>query len=231
MACGLGTIGHHSYFCYCLGPYCCVLGSPPWATQLQDEAHRELWTLSKWAQLQGFLPQGPYFFHLPLTWLLRLWCISAARGCFHLPAQMHFVVVTVVSPVGSNLDSNVTRSTYQTDHDDRDFDPRFTSREFLSENAITDKLLDKASDSKELVLNMTMNSIFAQGDPINSVGSHIDSLYVDYEDTDGIVTYTINGTYMELSNGKAINSSAETPFSNATVTMTSSQGNRTHKAR
>ncbi|XP_076211492.1 ADAMTS-like protein 2 isoform X3 [Aptenodytes patagonicus] len=128
-------------------------------------------------------------------------------------------------------DSNVTRSTYQTDHDNRDFDPRFTSREFLSENAITDKLLDKTSDSKELVLNMTMNSIFAQGDPINSVGSHIDSLYVDYEDTDGIVTYTINSTYMELSNGKAINTSAETPFSNATVTMTSPQGNRTHKAR
>ncbi|NWW47688.1 ATL2 protein, partial [Pedionomus torquatus] len=128
-------------------------------------------------------------------------------------------------------DSNVTRSTYQTDHDDRDFDPRFTSREFLSENAITDKLLDKISDSKELMLNMTMNSIFAQGDPINSVGSHIDSLYVDYEDTDGIATYTINSTYMELSNGKAINASAETPFSNATVTMTSPQGNRTHKAR
>ncbi|XP_014798451.1 PREDICTED: ADAMTS-like protein 2 isoform X4 [Calidris pugnax] len=128
-------------------------------------------------------------------------------------------------------DSNVTRSTYQTDRDDRDFDPRFTSREFLSENAITDKLLDKTSDSKELMLNMTMNSIFAQGDPINSVGSHIDSLYVDYEDTDGVVTYTINSTYMELSNGKAINTSAETPFSNATVTMTSPQGNRTHKAR
>ncbi|XP_074779782.1 ADAMTS-like protein 2 isoform X4 [Athene noctua] len=128
-------------------------------------------------------------------------------------------------------DSNVTRSTYQTDHDDRDLDPRFTSREFLLENAITDKLLDKTSDSKEMVLNMTMNSIFAQGDPINSVGSHIDSLYVDYEDTDDVVTYTINSTYMELSNGKAINTSAETPFSNATVTMTSPQGNRTHKAR
>ncbi|NWQ83055.1 ATL2 protein, partial [Columbina picui] len=128
-------------------------------------------------------------------------------------------------------DSNVTRSTYQTDHDDRDLDPRFTSREFLSENAITDKLLDKTSDSKELVLNMTMNSIFAQGDPINSVGPHIDSLYVDYEDTDGVVTYTVNSTYMELSNSKAVNTSAETLFSNATVTMTSPPGNRTHKAR
>ncbi|NWV84930.1 ATL2 protein, partial [Dasyornis broadbenti] len=128
-------------------------------------------------------------------------------------------------------DSNVTRSTYQTDHDDRDLEPRLTSREFLLENAITDKLLDKTSDSKELVLNMTMNSIFAQGDPINSVGSHIDSLYVDYEDTDGLVTYSINSTYMELSNGKATNTSAETPFSNATITMSSPQGNRTHRAR
>ncbi|XP_048181273.1 ADAMTS-like protein 2 isoform X6 [Corvus hawaiiensis] len=128
-------------------------------------------------------------------------------------------------------DSNVTRSTYQTDHDDRDLEPRLTSREFLLENAITDKLLDKTSDSKELVLNMTMNSIFAQGDPINSVGSPIDSLYVDYEDTDGLMTYSVNSTYMELSNGKATNTSAETPFSNATVTMSSPQGNRTHKAR
>lgn len=134
-------------------------------------------------------------------------------------------------PVGSNLDSNVTRSTYQTDHDDRDLEPRLTSREFLLENAITDKLLDKTSDSKELVLNMTINSIFAQGDPINSVGSPIDSLYVDYEDTDGLMTYSVNSTYMELSNGKATNTSAETPFSNATVTMSSPQGNRTHKAR
>uniref|UniRef100_A0A8C3QY16 ADAMTS like 2 n=1 Tax=Cyanoderma ruficeps TaxID=181631 RepID=A0A8C3QY16_9PASS len=124
-------------------------------------------------------------------------------------------------------DSNVTRSTYQTDHDDRE--PRLSSREFLLENAITDKLLGKASDSKELLLNVTMNSIFAQGDPINSVGSPMDSLYVDYEDGDGLVTYSVNSTYMELS--KATNTSAETPFSNATVTMSSPPGNRTHKAR
>ncbi|XP_068067224.1 ADAMTS-like protein 2 isoform X5 [Anomalospiza imberbis] len=128
-------------------------------------------------------------------------------------------------------DSNVTRSTYQTDHDDRDAEPRLSSREFLLENAITDKLLDKTSDSKELLLNMTMNSIFSQGDPTNSVGSPIDSLYVDYEDSDGLVTYSVNSTFMELSNGKATNTSAETPFPNATVTMSSPQGNRTHKAR
>ncbi|XP_019396436.1 PREDICTED: ADAMTS-like protein 2 isoform X3 [Crocodylus porosus] len=128
-------------------------------------------------------------------------------------------------------DSNATRSTYQTDRDDRDFDSRFTSKEFLSENAITDKLLDKTSDSKELVLNMTMNSIFAQGDPVNSVGPHIDSLYVDYEDNEGMVTYTVNGTYMELTNDKTINTSSETQLSNTSITVTSPQGNRTHKAR
>ncbi|NWY69578.1 ATL2 protein, partial [Erithacus rubecula] len=128
-------------------------------------------------------------------------------------------------------DSNVTRSTYQTDHDDTDPEARLSSREFLLENAITDKLLDKTSDSKELLLNVTVNSIFAQGDPINSVGSPMDSLYVDYEDSDSLVTYSLNSTYMELSNGKATNSSADTPFSNTTVTMSSPQGNRTHKAR
>lgn len=77
---------------------------------------------------------------------------------------------------------------------------------------------------------MTMNSIFTQGDPTNVVGSPIDSLYVDYEDSDGLVTYSVNSTFMELSNGKATNASAET-FPNATVTMSSPQGNRTHKAR
>ncbi|NXC83344.1 ATL2 protein, partial [Cercotrichas coryphoeus] len=128
-------------------------------------------------------------------------------------------------------DSNVTRSTYQTDHDERDLEARLSSSEFLLENAITDKLLGKSSDSKELLLNVTVNSIFAQGDPINAVGSPVDSLYGDYEDSDGLVTYSLNSTYMELSNGKATNSSAETPFSNATVTMSSPQGNRTHKAR
>lgn len=165
-------------------------------------------------------------------WLLRLQRVPPALGCFSLPASNAFCGCHCgFPPVGSNLDSNVTRSTYQTDHDDRDLEPRLSSREFLLENAITDKLLDKGSDSKELLLNMTMNSIFAQGDPINSVGSPIDSLYVDYEDTDGLMTYSVNSTYMELSNSKATNSSAETPFSNATITMSSPQGNRTHKAR
>ncbi|XP_058709258.1 ADAMTS-like protein 2 isoform X3 [Poecile atricapillus] len=128
-------------------------------------------------------------------------------------------------------DSNVTRSTYQTDHDDRDLEARLSSREFLLENAITDKLLGKTADSKELLLNMTMNSIFSQGDPTNSLGSPIDSLYVDYEDSDGLLTYSVNSTFMELSNGKATNTSAETPLSNVTVSMSSPQGNRTHKAR
>ncbi|XP_075761282.1 ADAMTS-like protein 2 isoform X4 [Pelodiscus sinensis] len=127
--------------------------------------------------------------------------------------------------------SNTTRSAYLTDREDRDFDSRLASKEFLSENAITDKLLDKSSDSKELARNMTMNSIFAQGDPMHTVGSHIDSLYVDYEDNEGVVTYSINGTYLELSSDKIMNASSETPFSNATITLTSPQGNRTHKAR
>ncbi|NXY37630.1 ATL2 protein, partial [Pomatorhinus ruficollis] len=60
-------------------------------------------------------------------------------------------------------DSNVTRSTYQTDHDDRE--PRLSSREFLLENAITDKLLGKASDSKELLLNMCVSVVGCHRSP------------------------------------------------------------------
>ncbi|XP_063265355.1 ADAMTS-like protein 2 isoform X4 [Prinia subflava] len=115
------------------------------------------------------------------------------------------------------------------DHDEGDPEPRPGSREFLLENAITDKLLGKASDSKELLLNVTTNSIFSQGDPTNSVGSPMDSLYVDYEDGDSLSSFSANSTYMELSKGT--NTSAETPFSNATATMSSPPGNRTHKAR
>ncbi|XP_053137674.1 ADAMTS-like protein 2 isoform X2 [Hemicordylus capensis] len=129
-------------------------------------------------------------------------------------------------------DSNTTKSSYMTEGNGREFDSRLTSKEFLSENAITHKLLDKASDSKESVRNKTANnSLFSPRDPVNSVGSHIDSLYVDYDDNDEIVAYTVNGTFMELSSDKIINSSSEAQLFNATVLVASPQGNRTHKAR
>ncbi|CAI5794033.1 ADAMTS 2 isoform X1 [Podarcis lilfordi] len=128
-------------------------------------------------------------------------------------------------------DSNATQSNYMVDGIGRDFDSRLASKEFLSENAITHKLLEKTSDSKESVQNKTANSIFSPRDPVNSVGSHMDSLYVDYDDGDDMIAYAVNSSFLELSSDKTINTSSETQFPNATILVTSPQGNRTHKTR
>lgn len=128
-------------------------------------------------------------------------------------------------------DSNATKSSYNTEGNGREFDSQLASKELVSENAITPKLLDKTLDSKELTRNTTVNSIYSPRDPINSVGTHMDSLYVDYDENDEAEGYTINGTFMELSSDKTINTSSETQFANATVLAASPQGNRTHKAR
>lgn len=109
----------------------------------------------------------------------------------------------------------------------REFDAQLVSKEFLSENSITHKLLD----SKELARNKTENSIFTPRDPVNLVGSHLDSLYVDYDNNEEDLPYPVNGTFLELSSDKNINGSSETQFSNATISAISPQGNRTHKAR
>ncbi|KAL8174613.1 UNVERIFIED_CONTAM: hypothetical protein K2H54_050006 [Gekko kuhli] len=129
-------------------------------------------------------------------------------------------------------DSNTTKSSYMAERGGREFDAQLVSKEFLSENAITHKLLDKTSDSKELAWNKTANSILSPRDPANSVGPHLlDSLYIDDDDHEEVGPYPVNGTFLELSSDKAINTSSETLFPNATISAASPSGNRTHKAR
>ncbi|XP_057405315.1 ADAMTS-like protein 2 isoform X4 [Balaenoptera acutorostrata] len=103
-----------------------------------------------------------------------------------------------------------------------------TNEELLSANAISDQLLDTGSDSKELPLNETSNSIFAQGAPR---GSPADSLYVDYEENEGAGAYLLNGSYLELSSDRVANTSSEAPFPNASASLPALAGNRTQKAR
>nr|XP_020667901.1 ADAMTS-like protein 2 [Pogona vitticeps] len=125
-------------------------------------------------------------------------------------------------------DSNTTKSSYKAEGNGRARDSQLASKELFPENAISHKFLDKMSDPKESSWNKTTNSIFFTRNPTDSVGSHIDSLYVDYEDShDDMVGYAINGTFLELSSDKTINTSSEAPWPNATLP----QGNRTLKAR
>lgn len=112
------------------------------------------------------------------------------------------------------------------DKDDPEAGGRLTSRELLSANAISGQLLGAGSDSRELALNETGNSIFAQGAPRSSLA---ESLYVDYEENEG--AYLLNGSYLELSSGRVTNTSSEAPFPNASASLPASSGNRTHKAR
>ncbi|XP_055255061.1 ADAMTS-like protein 2 isoform X3 [Moschus berezovskii] len=125
-------------------------------------------------------------------------------------------------------DGNVTRTALAGDLDDREADARFASQELLSANAISDQLMGAGSDSRELPLNETVNSIFAQGAPR---GSPAESLYLDYEESEGVGAYLLNGSYLELSSDRVANTSSEAPFPNASASLPALSGNRTQKAR
>uniref|UniRef100_A0A8C9UPG7 ADAMTS like 2 n=1 Tax=Spermophilus dauricus TaxID=99837 RepID=A0A8C9UPG7_SPEDA len=125
-------------------------------------------------------------------------------------------------------DHNTTGTALLGDNDDQEVDTHFTPREFLSANAISDQLLGTGSDSKEFALNETMNSIFAQGGPRSPAA---DSLYVDYEENEGAAPFLVNGSYLELSSDRLSNTSSEAPFPNASASLPTMAGNRTHKAR
>ncbi|XP_074218700.1 ADAMTS-like protein 2 isoform X4 [Camelus bactrianus] len=125
-------------------------------------------------------------------------------------------------------DGNATGTALAGDRDDQEADARFTSQELLSANAISDQLLGTGSDSRELPLNETFNSIFAQGAPRSSPA---DSLYVDYEENEGASIYLLNGSYLELSSDRVTNASSEAPFPNASASLPAVAGNRTQKAR
>uniref|UniRef100_A0A8C0A4E7 ADAMTS like 2 n=1 Tax=Bos mutus grunniens TaxID=30521 RepID=A0A8C0A4E7_BOSMU len=125
-------------------------------------------------------------------------------------------------------DGNATLTALVGDPDDREADARFASQELLSANAISDQLLGAGSDSRELPLNETVNSIFSQGAPR---GSPAESLYLDYEESEGAGAYLLNGSYLELSSDRLANTSSEAPFPNASASLPALAGNRTQKAR
>ncbi|XP_052504603.1 ADAMTS-like protein 2 isoform X2 [Budorcas taxicolor] len=125
-------------------------------------------------------------------------------------------------------DGNTTWTALVGDPDDREADTRFASQELLSANAISNQLLGAGSDSRELPLNETANSIFSQGAPR---GSPAESLYLDYEESEGAGAYLLNGSYLELSSDRLANTSSEAPFPNASASFPALAGNRTQKAR
>lgn len=112
-----------------------------------------------------------------------------------------------------------------------ELDSLLPSQEFLLENTIIHSFGEKRSDSKESIWNKTLNSIFSPVNPINTFGPEIDRLYVDYDDSDDLLAYAANGTFMELTHEEASNISAEIQISNATISAANAQGNRTQKIR
>ncbi|KAM8802469.1 LOW QUALITY PROTEIN: ADAMTS-like protein 2 [Rhynchonycteris naso] len=125
-------------------------------------------------------------------------------------------------------DGNTTGMALSGDKDDQEADAHLTSQELLSANFISGQLLGAGSDSKELALNETVNNIFVQGTPRSSPA---DSLYVDYDENEGAGAHLLNGSYLELSSDRVSNTSSEAPFPNASASLPTSAGNRTHKAR
>ncbi|XP_029467820.1 ADAMTS-like protein 2 [Rhinatrema bivittatum] len=124
-------------------------------------------------------------------------------------------------------DSNVTSSAYVLEGEDA----KFISKEFVSENAIMKKPTDKSSDSKELAANMTLKSVFSPGETQNSLESHTDSMYLDYDENEAFLSYSINETFLEMTSDKMINTSADTQVSNATASPSNLSINKTNRAR
>ncbi|XP_032722134.1 ADAMTS-like protein 2 isoform X2 [Lontra canadensis] len=125
-------------------------------------------------------------------------------------------------------DGNATGTALAGDKDDQEVDARLPSQRLLSANVISDQLLGTGSDSRGLPFNETGNSIFAPGTPRSSAA---ESLYVDYEENEGAGAYLLNGSYLELHSDGMTNVSSEAPFPNASASLPTLAGNRTHKAR
>ncbi|XP_047556825.1 ADAMTS-like protein 2 isoform X2 [Lutra lutra] len=125
-------------------------------------------------------------------------------------------------------DGNATGTALAGDKDDQEVDTRLPSQRLLSANVISDQLLGTGSDSRELPFNETGNSIFAPGTPRSSAA---ESLYADYEENEGAGAYLLNGSYLELHSDGMTNVSSEAPFPNASASLPTLAGNRTHKAR
>lgn len=126
-----------------------------------------------------------------------------------------------VAAPSHSADHNATGSSLAGDEGDQEMNTHFTSRGFLSANAISGQLLGTGSDSKEFALNETMNSILAPGGPGNAPA---EILHAHQEQEEG-------GAYLELSSEPLANSSSEAPFPNTSASLPTSGGNRTHKAR
>ncbi|XP_078498084.1 ADAMTS-like protein 2 [Lissotriton helveticus] len=127
-------------------------------------------------------------------------------------------------------DTNATITTQGIEGETQNSGSLFPSKTYLSKNAITNELTDRDPDSNELFVNLTVNSIFAPGEPLNSVEPHLDSLYVDYEESDVGQAYNLSRTFLELTLDKT-NASAETQVLNGTTSLPIPPTNRTHKPR
>ncbi|XP_075434930.1 ADAMTS-like protein 2 isoform X2 [Ascaphus truei] len=132
---------------------------------------------------------------------------------------------------GKQLKENTTRTAYLTDTREQDPASKFSSKKFLSGNAIMNQLASKTSDSREPFPNMTRSILFSQEEPMNSVEPHLDTLYMDYEDNDETAAFNLNITFLELSSDRTINTSAETQLPNTTLSANNTSSNKTQKVR
>nr|XP_033816960.1 ADAMTS-like protein 2 isoform X2 [Geotrypetes seraphini] len=125
---------------------------------------------------------------------------------------------------------NITSNAYVITGEDQSSKPKLVPQESES-NTILKKLADKTSDSKELSVNVTVKTLFSSGETLNSLESHADSLYLDYDENEGFESYSINGTFLEMTSDKMINTSAETQVFSATASPSNFSVNKTNRAR
>ncbi|KAM4696016.1 ADAMTS-like protein 2 [Rhinophrynus dorsalis] len=128
-------------------------------------------------------------------------------------------------------DLSRNRTAYLIESGDLDSTSKFNSKEFLSGNAIMNRLASRTSDSRESFSNISRGFLFSQREPLNSVEPNLDTLYIDSEDNEETAPFDLNITFLELSVDRTANTSSETHISNTSISAGNTSMNRTQKGR
>ncbi|KAJ8415571.1 hypothetical protein AAFF_G00425510, partial [Aldrovandia affinis] len=98
-----------------------------------------------------------------------------------------------------------------------------------SQNLIWNVLLGERIGSEELLVNISTNQLFSQGEGLYS--TETEPLELDYGNLEHSPPYPLNGSLQEFTMGRRRNDTGELLFSNRTVLPNLRSGNRTNRTR
>eukprot|EP00062_Callorhinchus_milii_P014797 gi/632964368/ref/XP_007898365.1/ PREDICTED: ADAMTS-like protein 2 [Callorhinchus milii] len=132
--------------------------------------------------------------------------------------------------VGDTRNSSQPNSVEDSDYTTIDLLSRFTSQEylFMSKHQLVDAFKNEHSPGVKGPVKVSVN--VSESSLASSAESSATHFLLDYEDGERLDQFNINDTLLELTVNRALNLSAETPYSNETLVQVI-QSNRTQKVR